>query len=150
MTSFPYNGSNSFSNQNKTWYLVRKWCGPGLLFRGYKILAGVLLHLRFVNFPSFLDNSSNSFHPFKIKLGRDLDYELEQRILFQGYSQPDISGIILPKIFVNMTSFPDNGSYSFHQIKMKPEKYLTMLWSNAYYFKVTVCQILAELFWIRD
>ena len=37
----------------------------------------------------FLDNSFYNFHPVRLKHGGQLDYEVMQCILFQGYSTPN-------------------------------------------------------------
>ena len=42
----------------------------------------------------FLDNSSYSFHPILFKLGGQLDHEMVQCILFQGYSAPNFYRVI--------------------------------------------------------
>ena len=41
-----------------------------------------------------LDNSSYSFHPIRLKHGGQLDYEVMQGILFQGYSTPNFDRVI--------------------------------------------------------
>ena len=48
---------------------------------------------------------------------------MEQRILFRGYSPPNISSYAPLKISVDF-SFPANSSYSLHQIKLKLGIYL--------------------------
>ena len=71
-----------------------------------------------VNFFS-LANSSYSLHSIKLKLDYLLDHGVEQRILFRGYSTPNIKESYAPlKIFVNF-SFLTNFSYSLHPIKLK-------------------------------
>ena len=45
-----------------------------------------------VNF-SFPANSSYSLHRIKLKLDLLLDHDVEQHILFQGYSPPNISRV---------------------------------------------------------
>ena len=42
----------------------------------------------------FLDNSSYSFHRVALKLGGQLDHEVVQGILFQGYSTPNFDRLI--------------------------------------------------------
>ena len=42
----------------------------------------------------FLDNSSYSFHRIALKLGGQLDHEVVQLILFQGYSTPNFDRLI--------------------------------------------------------
>ena len=46
-----------------------------------------------INF-SFLANSSYSLHPIKLKLHVQLDHDVMQRILFRGYSPPNISRVM--------------------------------------------------------
>ena len=54
----------------------------------------------------------------------DLDHDVEQCILFQGYSPPNISkGYATLKISVNF-SFPANSSCSLHLIKLKLDLWL--------------------------
>ena len=66
-----------------------------------------------VNF-SFPANSSHSLYPIKLKLYLYLDHDVEQRILFRGYSPPNISRDVPLTISVNF-SFPANPFYSFIQ-----------------------------------
>ena len=70
---------------------------------------------------SFLVNSY-ILHPVKLKLHIYifyiyLDHDVEQRILFWGYSPPNISRV-MPLWKFQLTSFPAN-SYSLHPIKLK-------------------------------
>ena len=43
---------------------------------------------------AFLENSSYTLHPIKLKLDIILDHDVEQHILFQGYSPPNINRVI--------------------------------------------------------
>ena len=43
---------------------------------------------------SFPANSSYSLHPIKLKLVTELDYDVEQRILFRGYSPPNVRRVM--------------------------------------------------------
>ena len=47
-----------------------------------------------INF-SFLAKSSYSLHPVKLKLHVQLDHDVDQYILFRGYSPPNISRVKL-------------------------------------------------------
>ena len=60
----------------------------------HQILAELYLVLKIsINF-SFLAKSSYSLHPIKLKLHVQLDHDVEQRILFRGYSPPSISRVM--------------------------------------------------------
>ena len=90
--------------------------------------------------------SSYSLHPVKLKLHVQLDHDVEQCVLFRGYSPPSISRVKpLRKFILINFLFPAKSSYSLHPIKLKLDLSKTMMWSSAYCFKVTVHQILAEL-----
>ena len=43
---------------------------------------------------SFLAKSSYSLHPIKLKRHMQLDHDVEQRILYRGYSPPNISRVM--------------------------------------------------------
>ena len=53
----------------------------------YKILIVITLFKGFSDLTLFPDNSY-SFHPIRLKHGGQLDCEVMQYILFQGYSTP--------------------------------------------------------------
>ena len=59
----------------------------------YQILAELYPLKISINF-LFLAKSSYSFHPIQLKLHVQLDHDVEQRILFQGYSAPNISRVM--------------------------------------------------------
>ena len=54
----------------------------------------------------FPDKSSHSFHRVALKLGGQIDHEVEQCILFRGYSTPDFDRVItFSKIFQTWLCF---------------------------------------------
>ena len=83
-TSFPDNSSYTFH------WIVLKLGGQlehvavqRILFRGYISLNDIFITLLkdfFSDLTSFLDNSSNSFHPIELKHGGQLDCNVVQRI----------------------------------------------------------------------
>ena len=63
--------------------------------------------------------SSYSLHPIKLKLHVQLDHDVEQRVLFQGYSPPNISRVKPLRKCLLIFLFPAKSSYSLHLIKLK-------------------------------
>ena len=63
------------------------------MFRGYSPpnTNRVMPLCKFLYFFVLQANSSYSLHPIKLKLDLYLDHDVEQCILFQGYSPPNIS-----------------------------------------------------------
>ena len=44
---------------------------------------------------SFMDNSTYEFHQITLKLGRQLDHEVIESIVFQGYSTSNFDRVIM-------------------------------------------------------
>ena len=109
----------------------------------HQILAELCLLKISVNF-SFPANSSYSLHSIKLKIDLSLDHDVEQRILFQGYSPPNISSVIPLWKFLLIFRFWLNPTVYIWSSWNFINSYM-MMWSSAYCFVVTVHQILAEL-----
>ena len=62
--------------------------------RVHQILIVITLFNDFSVLILLPDNSSYSFRPIGLKHGGQLDYEVMQRIVFQGYSAPNFDGVI--------------------------------------------------------
>ena len=82
----------------------------------HHIIADLCPFENSINF-LFPANSSYSLHPVKPKLCEYLHYDVEQCILFPGYSTPNITSYAPLKISINF-SFSAN-CYSLHPVKLK-------------------------------
>ena len=87
---------------------------------------------------------SYSLHPIKLKLHVQLDHDVEQCILFRGYSPPNSRVKPLRKCLL-IFCFQLNPPTVYIRSGWNLICSKTMMWSSAYCFKVTVHQILAEL-----
>ena len=89
--------------------------------------------------------SSHSLHPIKLKLHVQLDHDVEQQVLFRGYSPPNISRVEPLWKCLLIFGFQLNPPTVYIRSSWNLICSKTMMWSSAYCFKVTVHQILAEL-----
>ena len=88
-TSFPDNSYSFHQIVLKLGGLLDHEMVQRILIRGYSTPnfdKVVTLLKDFSVLTLFLDNESFSFHPIGFQHGGQLDYEVMQRILFQGYS----------------------------------------------------------------
>ena len=60
----------------------------------HQILVGITLFKDLSDLTVFLDNSSYSFHLIRLKHSGQLDYEVMQGIMFQGYNSPNFDRVI--------------------------------------------------------
>ena len=81
----------------------------------------------------------------RLKLGGQLDYEVVQAYCYEVTVHQILIVSLLFKDDSNMTSFPANSSYSFHRIGLKLSRQLDHKGYSAYYFEVTVYQILTVI-----
>ena len=94
-TLFPDNSSNSLHRVAlKLGGQLAHWVSPLFEVTVHQILVDITLFNIFSDLTLFPDNSSYSFHWITLKLGGCLNHEVEQRVLFRGYSTLNFDTVI--------------------------------------------------------